>query len=186
MLSRKLLESPEVLLQGCGIDSKKQFDVDQGRSATPTTSTDDRYIQLTARRKGTENATQLQRQLLLATGRRVFSQTVRNRLHEGVLCTRVPIQSCSCMEDRGTYNSFVKGPNELVGWYAGGISIYGPAYHSEWHFDGPKLCRNTTSCHLRFGDSFVFQDDNARPHRARLVENMLEAETIKLPACSLT
>ncbi|GFU27506.1 transposable element Tcb2 transposase [Trichonephila clavipes] len=27
------------------------------------------------------------------------------------------------------------------------------------------------------GDSFVFQDDNARPHRARLVENMLEAET---------
>ncbi|GFU82707.1 transposable element Tcb2 transposase [Trichonephila clavipes] len=25
------------------------------------------------------------------------------------------------------------------------------------------------------GDSFVFQDDNARPHRARLVENMLEA-----------
>ncbi|GFY32396.1 transposable element Tcb1 transposase [Trichonephila clavipes] len=37
---------------------------------------------------------------------------------------------------------------------------YKPAYHSEWHFDGPK-------------------DDNARPHRARLVENMLEAETIE-------
>ncbi|GFW26898.1 transposable element Tcb2 transposase [Trichonephila clavipes] len=37
------------------------------------------------------------------------------------------------------------------------------------------------------GDSFVFQDDNARPHRPRLVENMLEAETIQrmeLPACS--
>ncbi|GFU76609.1 DDE_3 domain-containing protein [Trichonephila clavipes] len=37
------------------------------------------------------------------------------------------------------------------------------------------------------GDSFVFQDDNARPHRARLVENMLEAETIQRmewPACS--
>ncbi|GFT85735.1 hypothetical protein TNCV_4026841 [Trichonephila clavipes] len=32
-----------------------------------TTSTDDRYIQLTARRNRTENATQLQRQLLLAT-----------------------------------------------------------------------------------------------------------------------
>ncbi|GFV54240.1 transposable element Tc1 transposase [Trichonephila clavipes] len=44
---------------------------------------------------------------------------------------------------------------------------YGPAYH-ECHFDWPK-------------------DDNARPHRARLVENMLEAETIQrmeLPACS--
>ncbi|GFV77655.1 HTH_Tnp_Tc3_2 domain-containing protein [Trichonephila clavipes] len=53
-----------------------------------TTSTDDRYIQLTARRNRTENATQLQRQLFLAKGRRVSSQTVRNRLHEGrALCT---------------------------------------------------------------------------------------------------
>ncbi|GFU83213.1 transposable element Tcb2 transposase [Trichonephila clavipes] len=37
------------------------------------------------------------------------------------------------------------------------------------------------------GDSFVFQDDNARPHRAPLVVNMLEAETIQRmewPACS--
>ncbi|GFU58678.1 transposable element Tcb2 transposase [Trichonephila clavipes] len=37
------------------------------------------------------------------------------------------------------------------------------------------------------GDSFVFQDDNARLHKARLVENMLEAETIQRmewPACS--
>ncbi|GFV40927.1 HTH_Tnp_Tc3_2 domain-containing protein [Trichonephila clavipes] len=56
-----------------------------------TTSTDDRYIQLTARRKITENATQLQIQLLLATGRRVFSQTVRNRLHEGGLYARRPM-----------------------------------------------------------------------------------------------
>ncbi|GFW85410.1 transposable element Tcb1 transposase [Trichonephila clavipes] len=29
------------------------------------------------------------------------------------------------------------------------------------------------------GDSFIFQDDNARPHRSRLVENMHEAETIQ-------
>ncbi|GFS81383.1 HTH_Tnp_Tc3_2 domain-containing protein [Trichonephila clavipes] len=38
-----------------------------GRPRT-TTSTNDRYIQLTAHRNRTENATQLQRQLLLATG----------------------------------------------------------------------------------------------------------------------
>ncbi|GFU24047.1 uncharacterized protein TNCV_4177411 [Trichonephila clavipes] len=62
-----------------------------------TASTDDQYIQLTARRNRTENATQLQRQLLWASGRRVSSQT----------------------------------------------------------------------------------DDNARPHTARLVENMLEAEIIQ-------
>ncbi|GFU42771.1 HTH_Tnp_Tc3_2 domain-containing protein [Trichonephila clavipes] len=57
-----------------------------------TTSTDDQYIQLTACRNRTENATQLQRQLLLATGpRRVSSQTVRNRLHEGGLYARRPM-----------------------------------------------------------------------------------------------
>ncbi|GFX19430.1 hypothetical protein TNCV_2657581 [Trichonephila clavipes] len=40
----------------------------------------------------------------------------------------------------------------------------------------------STSCHPFTLEPleipFVFQDDNARPHRARLVENMLEAETI--------
>ncbi|GFT93875.1 transposable element Tcb2 transposase [Trichonephila clavipes] len=56
-----------------------------------TTSTDDRYIQLTARRNRTENATQLQRQLLLATGRKVPSQTVRNWLHEGGIYARRPM-----------------------------------------------------------------------------------------------
>ncbi|GFV65203.1 transposable element Tcb2 transposase [Trichonephila clavipes] len=56
-----------------------------------TKSSYDRYIQLTARRNRTENATQLQRQFLLATGRRVSSQTARNRLHEGGLYARRPM-----------------------------------------------------------------------------------------------
>ncbi|GFS69592.1 hypothetical protein TNCV_954781 [Trichonephila clavipes] len=54
-----------------------------------------------------------------------------------------------------------------MGWNQHRLT-YGPAYHSEWHFDGPK-------------------DDNARLHRARLVENMFKAEIIQLmewPACS--
>ncbi|GFU17221.1 transposable element Tcb2 transposase [Trichonephila clavipes] len=56
-----------------------------------TTSTDDRYMQLTVRRNRTENATHLQRQLILATGRRVSSQTVFNQLHEGGLYARRPM-----------------------------------------------------------------------------------------------
>ncbi|GFV88828.1 transposable element Tcb2 transposase [Trichonephila clavipes] len=193
-----------------------------GRSCA-TTSTDDRYIQLTARRNRTENATQLQRQLLLATGRRVSSQTVRNRLHEGWLYARrrmvcIPLTlrhraarrrwaaehrdweqndwsqvlftdesrfSLECdtrhvlvWRDRGTRNNaaFVrekvtiqKSRLDGMGWNQH-RRTYGPAYHSEWNFDRPK-------------------DDNAQPHRARLVENMLEAETIQRmewPACSLT
>ncbi|GFT59186.1 transposable element Tcb2 transposase [Trichonephila clavipes] len=164
-----------------------------------TTSSYDRYIQLTARRNGTENATQLQRQLLLATGRRVSSQTARNRLHEGGLYaheSRFSLESDTrrvlVWRDRGTRNNpaFVRERSQYrrAGWMVwGGISIGG---RTDLH-----IIRNGTLTGRRYadeilrpyvipyavaiGDSFVFQDDNARPHRARLVENMLEAETIQ-------
>ncbi|GFW08478.1 transposable element Tcb2 transposase [Trichonephila clavipes] len=202
-----------------------------------TTSTDDRYIQLTARRNRTENAKQLQRQLLLATGRRVSSQTVRNRLHEGGLYARrrmvcIPLTprrraarrrwaaehryweqhdwsqvlftdesrfSLECdtrrvlvWRARGTRNNpaFVRERSQYrrAGWMVWGeISIGG---RTDLH-----IIRNGTLTGRRYadeilrplvilyagaiGDFFVFQDDNARPHKARLVENMLEAETIQ-------
>ncbi|GFX53980.1 transposable element Tcb2 transposase [Trichonephila clavipes] len=112
-----------------------------------TTSSYDRYIQLTARRNRTENATQLQRQLLLATGRRVSSQTA----HESQFSLESDIRRVLVWRDRGTRNN--------------------PAFVRE------------RSQYRRAG----WMDDNARPHRARLVENMLEAETIQRmewPACS--
>ncbi|GFU46198.1 transposable element Tcb2 transposase [Trichonephila clavipes] len=178
-----------------------------------TTSTDDRYIQLTARRNRTENATQLQRQLLLETGRRVSSQTVRNRLHEGGLYARrpmvcIPLTPCpraarrrwaaehrdweqhdgsqvlftdeslfspECdtrrvlvWRDRGTRNNpaFVRERSQYrrAGWMVwGGISIGGRT------------------------DLHIIRNGTLTGRRARLVENMLEAETIQrmeLPACS--
>ncbi|GFX35211.1 transposable element Tcb2 transposase [Trichonephila clavipes] len=211
----------KVLLQGCGIDSKKQemLDVDQG---------------------------QLQRQLLLATGRRVSSQTVRDRLHEGGLYARrpmvcIPLTPCHLAarrrwaaehrdweqhdwsqvlftdesrfslecdtrrvlvwRDRGTQNNpaFVRERSQYrrAGWMVwGGISIGG---RTDLHiirngtFTGQRYADKILQPHVipyagAIGDSFVFQDDNARPHRTRLVENMLDAETIQRmewPACSL-
>ncbi len=61
------------------------------RRPRATTATVYRYIRLTSRRNRRANATQLQRRLLLATGRRVSSQTVRSRLHEGGLYARRPM-----------------------------------------------------------------------------------------------
>ncbi|GFY27276.1 transposable element Tcb2 transposase [Trichonephila clavipes] len=102
--------------------------------------------------------------------------------------------------DRGTRNkpTFVRERSQYrrAGWMVlGGICIGG---RTDLH-----IIRNGTLTGRRYadeilrphvipyagaiGDSFVFQDDNARPHRARLVENMLEAETIQRmewPACS--
>ncbi|GFW58392.1 succinate--hydroxymethylglutarate CoA-transferase [Trichonephila clavipes] len=153
-----------------------------------TTSTDDRYIQLTARRNRTENATQLQRQLLLATGRRVSSQTV----DESRFSLECDTRRVLVWRDRGTRNNpaFVRERSQYrrAGWMVwGGISIGG---RTDLHIirNGTLTGRRYADKILRphvipyggaIGDSFVFQDDNARPHRARLVENMLEAETIQ-------
>ncbi|GFU90452.1 transposable element Tcb2 transposase [Trichonephila clavipes] len=94
--------------------------------------------------------------------------------------------------DRGNQNNpaFVRERSQYrrAGWMVwGGISIGG---RTDLH-----IIRNDTLTGRRYADeilrpyvipyaraikdSFVFQDDNARPHRARLVENMLEAETIQ-------
>ncbi|GFU78606.1 transposable element Tcb2 transposase [Trichonephila clavipes] len=173
-----------------------------------TTSTDGRYIQLTAHRNRAENATQLQRQLLLATGRRVSSQIVRNRLHEGGLYARRPMVCIPLTPRRRAarrrwaaehrdweqhhwsqvlFTDLSRFSLERAGWMVwGGISIGG---RTDLH-----IIRNGTLTGRRYadeilrphvisyagaiGDSFVFQD-NARPHRARLAENMLEAETIQ-------
>ncbi|GFV36284.1 transposable element Tcb2 transposase [Trichonephila clavipes] len=102
--------------------------------------------------------------------------------------------------DRGTRNNpaFVRESSQYRrgGWMVwGGISIGGRT--------DLQIIRNGTLTGRRYadeilrphvihyggaiGESFVFQDDNARPHRARLVENLLEAKTIQLmdqPACS--
>ncbi|GFU51421.1 transposable element Tcb2 transposase [Trichonephila clavipes] len=94
--------------------------------------------------------------------------------------------------DRGTRNNpaFVRERSQYrrAGWMVWGeISIGG---RTDLH-----IIRNGTLTGRRYadeilrphvilyagaiGDSFVFLDDIARPHKARLVENMLEAETIQ-------
>ena len=68
---------------------------------------------LTASRNRRDNATQLQKQLLLATGRRLSSQTVPNRLHQGdlyasrpVICN--PLTSRQRAEEDGLLNIEIK------------------------------------------------------------------------------
>ncbi|GFY23193.1 transposable element Tcb1 transposase [Trichonephila clavipes] len=81
-----------------------------------------------------------------------------------------------------------QGHSKRAGWMVfGGISIGGRTdlhiirngtLMGRWYAD--EILRPHVIPYAEaIGDSFVFQDDNARPHRARLVENMLEAETIQ-------
>ncbi|GFX58886.1 transposable element Tcb2 transposase [Trichonephila clavipes] len=62
----------------------------QGRRRA-TTPNEDRYLVLTARRHRNMNATLLQQHLRSATGTRVSTQTVRNRLHGVGLYARRPM-----------------------------------------------------------------------------------------------
>ncbi|GFY35875.1 transposable element Tcb1 transposase [Trichonephila clavipes] len=102
--------------------------------------------------------------------------------------------------DRGTRNNpaFVRERSQYrrAGWMVWGvISIGGRTdLHIIWNgtLTGRRYADEILRPHVipyagAIGDSFVFQNDNARPHRAHLVENMLEAETIQRmewPACS--
>ncbi|GFT04677.1 transposable element Tc1 transposase [Trichonephila clavipes] len=161
-----------------------------------TISTDDRYIQLTARRNRTENATQLQRQLLLATGRRVSSQTVRNRLHEGGLYARrtmvcIPLTPRPRADRRRwaaehrdweqhDWSKVLFTDESLFSLECDSRRVL--VWRDRGTRNNPAFVRERSQ-YRRAG----WMDDNARPHRARLVENMLEAETIQrmeLPAGS--
>ncbi|GFV02864.1 transposable element Tcb2 transposase [Trichonephila clavipes] len=62
----------------------------QGRRQA-TTSNEDRYLVLTARRHRNMNATLLQQHLRSATGTTVSTQTVRNRFHGVGLYARRPL-----------------------------------------------------------------------------------------------
>ncbi|GFV58446.1 transposable element Tcb2 transposase [Trichonephila clavipes] len=150
----------------------------QGRRRA-TTSNEDRYLVLMARRHQNMNATLLQQHLRSATGTTVSTQTVRNWLH-GV----------------GLYAS--RSMCQILWWGVlvyGGISIDGRTVLYIIR-DGPQTARRYRNEFLgpivvpfaaAIGDDFILMDDNFRPHRANLVEDFLFEEGIvrmEWPACS--
>jgi transposase len=216
----------------------------QGRPRA-TTARDDRYVLLTTRRNRRLNATQLQRELLVATGRRVSSQTIRNRLHQGGLYARRPLVCVPLTarhrtarrnwaeEHRGWGHdewshvlftdesrfSLESDNRRVLIWRERSTRNNRPFVRERSHYGGGGVLiwagisiggrtdlyvlRNGSLTGLRYrdeilrpivmpyavavGDSFLFMDDNARPHRARLVDSMLQEEGIERmewPACS--
>ncbi|GFW08358.1 transposable element Tcb2 transposase [Trichonephila clavipes] len=171
----------------------------QGRRRA-TTSNEDRYLVLTARRHRNMNATLPQQHLHSATGTTVSTQTVRNRLHGVGLYARRPMsrfsvhpnnrhifiwRECGSRNNPASVHESVRFDGGGVLVY-GGISIDGRTYIYTIR-DGTLTARRYSDEILRpivvpyaaaIGDDFILMDDNCRPHRANLVEDFLFEEGI--------
>ncbi|GFV80456.1 transposable element Tcb2 transposase [Trichonephila clavipes] len=171
----------------------------QGRRRA-TTPNEDRYLVLTARRHRNKNAIHLQQHLRSATGTTVSTQTVRNRIHGVGLYARRPMSRFSVhpnnrrifiWRERGSRNNpaFV---HESVRFGSGGLLVYcGISIDGRTDLyiirDGPLTARRYRDEILRpivvpyaaaIGDDFILMDDNCRPHRANLVEDLFFEEGI--------
>ncbi|UYV73074.1 hypothetical protein LAZ67_10001746, partial [Cordylochernes scorpioides] len=123
-----------------------------GRKSKTATS-EDRYLVVTAKRHREMTAIQLSNVLSSATGTRISRQTVYRRLHEGAL-------------------------------YAKQLMTHTPPYFFWGHFNAQRYRDEILEPYQRpyrdqIGHNLIFMDDNARSHRARLVNEYLQSENIR-------
>ncbi|GFT28159.1 uncharacterized protein K02A2.6 [Trichonephila clavipes] len=177
-----------------------------------TTPAEDRFLALSARRRRTTTVLQLVADHFQASGRRISATTVRNRLHNAAtmgFCAvhrRVQIYNESdsgrlliWREQRTRYHQ--SNTVERHSYRGGGILVWAGISlggHTDLH-----VFHGGTVIGLRYrdeildpyvrpyaaavGNDFILMDDNARPHRARIVEEYLEdhgLERMEWPARS--
>ncbi|GFW22927.1 transposable element Tcb2 transposase [Trichonephila clavipes] len=156
------------------------------RRPRATTPAEDRFLVLLARRRRITTVPQLVADHFQASGRRISATTVRNRLHNAGNSALDTINP-TLLKD--TVIEVVES------WFGQEISLGG---HTDLH-----VFHGGTVTGLRYrdeildpyarpyaasiGKDFILMDDNARPHRARIVEEYLEdhgLERMGLPARS--
>ncbi|GFV41293.1 transposable element Tcb2 transposase [Trichonephila clavipes] len=178
-----------------------------------TTPAEDRFLALSARRRRTTTVPQFVADHFQASGRRISATTVRNRLHNAGLYARRPVV-CVPLNGRQRRNRLCWA-REHVSWTqqqwasvlftdesrftmesdSGRISLGG---HTDLHVfhggtvTGLRYRDEILDPYVRpyaadIGNDFILMDDNARPHRARIVEEYLEdhgLERMEWPARS--
>ncbi|GFU67872.1 transposable element Tcb2 transposase [Trichonephila clavipes] len=156
-----------------------------------TTPAEDRFLALSARRRRITTVPQLVADPFQASGRRISATTVRNRLHNAGLYARIPVV-CVPLNGRQRRNRLCWA-REHVSWTQ--ISLSG---HTDLHVfhggtvTGLRYRDEILDPYVRqyaaaIGNDFILMDDNARPHRARIVEEYLEdhgLERMEWPARS--
>ncbi|GFX39799.1 transposable element Tcb2 transposase [Trichonephila clavipes] len=144
-----------------------------------TTPAEDRFLALSARRRRTTTVPQLVADHFQASGRRISATTVRNRLHNAGRLLIWRKQRTRYHQSNTVERHSYKGGGILV-W--AGISLGG---HTDLHVfhggtvTGLRYRDEILDPYVRpyaaaIGNDFILMDDNARPHRAGIVEEYLE------------
>ncbi|GFX34503.1 transposable element Tcb2 transposase [Trichonephila clavipes] len=185
-----------------------------------TTPAEDRFLALSARRRRTTTVPQLVADHFQASGRRISTTTVRNRLHNAGLYARRPVvcvplngrqqrnrlywarehiswtqQQWASREQRTRYHQ--SNTVERHSYRGGGILVWAGISlggHTDLH-----VFHGGTVTGLRYRDEildpyvhpyaaairndFNLIDDNARPHRARIVEEYLKDHGLERMEC---
>ncbi|GFT40416.1 transposable element Tc3 transposase [Trichonephila clavipes] len=168
-----------------------------------TTPAEDRFLALSARRRRTTTVPQLVADHFQASGRRISATTVRNRLHNADE-SRFTMESDSgrlliWREQRTRYHQ--SNTVERHSYRGGGILVWAGISlggHTDLHVfhggtvTGLRYRDEILDPYVRpyaaaIGNDFILMDDNARPYRARIVEEYLEdhgLERMEWPARS--
>ncbi|GFX01468.1 transposable element Tcb1 transposase [Trichonephila clavipes] len=161
-----------------------------------TTPNEDRYLAVTAKRNRRSTASDLSRQLSSATGTTVSKQTMYRRLGHIGLYARRPVRcvpltathrrlrltwsrehalwtpqqwSCVMFSDESRF-SFILGSR--TDQHVQSVTMTGHIYRDVILEQHVCLFRGA------MGAEFLFMDDNARPHRANIVDECLQSEDI--------
>ncbi|GFW71248.1 transposable element Tcb2 transposase [Trichonephila clavipes] len=157
----------------------------------------DHFIALSVRRRRRISVPQLVADHSIASGRRISASTVWRRLHNSGLYARGPVISpdsqCRAIQDVCSFgrneSPYIINPTLLKDSYGGGGIMVWAGISLGGHTD-PDVFQGGTLTGVRYqdeildpyvrpyagaiGNDFILMDDNARPHRAVIVEEYLE------------
>ncbi|GFY28840.1 transposable element Tcb1 transposase [Trichonephila clavipes] len=161
------------------------YSTDRPRITTPN---EDRYLEVTSKRNRRSTTSDLSRQLSSATGMTVSRQTVYRRLgHIGLYARRpvrcVPLTTTHCrlrltwsrehaLWTPQQWSCVMFSDESRTDLHVQSVTVTGHIYRDVILEQHVRMFRGT------MGAEFLFMDDNARPHRAKIVDDCLLSEDI--------